>query len=216
RSAGAAPGLYILRGRSSSTGRPTAPWTHPRARAAWHLHCPIRRQGGAPMKPDALNNPNADPLKDMLDAEKQLTEALPRLAKKATHPDLKAAFEEHLEVTESHRQQVETLLEAATGSTRAKKCKGMEGLVAEGKEVLENDGDPDVIDAALIMAAQKAEHYEIAAYGSLRSLASLLGDEKAADRFGAILEEERTADETLSELATGMVNVDAAAAAGRS
>ena len=127
-------------------------------------------------------------------------------------PELQAAFEEHLEITESHRRQVEELLEAATGSTRAKKCKGMEGLIEEGKEILENEGDADVVDAGLIVAAQKAEHYEIAAYGSLRALASLLGDENAADRFGAILEDERAADEKLTELATGMVNVEAAAA----
>jgi len=167
------------------------------------------------MKLDDLKKLYVDNLKDMLDAEKQLIEALPRLAKKASNPDLQAAFEEHLEITESHRRQVEELLEAATGSTRAKKCKGMEGLIEEGKEILENEGDADVIDAALIVAAQKAEHYEIAAYGSLRALATLLGDEKAADRFGAILENERAADEKLTEIATGMVNVEAAAA-GRS
>jgi len=164
------------------------------------------------MKLDDLKKLYVDNLRDMLDAEKQLIEALPRLAKKASSRELQAAFEDHLEVTESHRRQVEDLLEAATGSTRAKKCKGMEGLVAEGKEILENDGDADVIDAGLIVAAQKTEHYEIAAYGSLRALATLLGDEKAADRFGAILEDERAADEMLTEIATGMVNVEAAAA----
>lgn len=167
------------------------------------------------MKLDDVTKLYVDNLKDMLDAEKQLTEVLPRLAKKASSPELRAAFEEHLEVTESHRREVEELLEAATGSTRAKKCKGMEGLIAESKEILENDGDADVIDAGLIVAAQKAEHYEIAAYGSLRALARMIGDENAADRFGAILEDEKAADVKLSEIATGMVNVEAAAA-GRS
>lgn len=165
------------------------------------------------MKLDDINKLYVDSLKDMLDAERQLTEALPRLAKKSTNPDLRAAFEEHLAVTQSHRDQVEELLENVTGSTRAKKCKGMEGLIAEGREVLEADGDPDVIDAALIMAAQKTEHYEIAAYGSLRALATLLGQRPAAKRFEAILEEERAADESLTAIATSMVNVEAAATA---
>jgi len=167
------------------------------------------------MKLDDIATLYVGNLKDMLDAERQLTGALPRLAKKAGNAELRAAFEEHLEVTESHLEQVEDLLEAATGSTRAKNCKGMEGLIAEGREILDSDGDADVIDAGLIVAAQKVEHYEIAAYGSLRALARMMGDENAADRFGAILDDERAADEKLSEIATAMVNVEAAAS-GRS
>lgn len=162
------------------------------------------------MKLDDLTKLYVSNLKDMRDAEHQMTEALPKLIEKASGAELKAALEEHLAITESHLETVEELLEAATGSKRGKKCKGMEGLVEEGKEILESEGDPSVIDAGLIMAAQKAEHYEMASYGSLQALAKILGNHEAVETLGEILDEERRADRRLSEIAESLVNVEAA------
>ena len=162
------------------------------------------------MKLDDLTKLYVSNLKDMRDAEHQMAEALPELMEKASGAELKAALKEHLAITKSHLQTVESLLEAATGSKRGKKCRGMEGLVEEGKEILESDGDPTVIDAGLIVAAQKAEHYEMAAYGSLQALAKILGNHEAVETLGEILDEERRADRRLSEIAESFVNVEAA------
>jgi len=164
------------------------------------------------MKLDDLTRLYVSNLKDMRDAEQQMTDALPGLVEKASSAELKAALKEHLTTTESHLDTVEQLLEAATGSKRGKKCKGMAGLVEEGKEVLESEGDPDVIDAGLIVAAQKAEHYEMAAYGSLKAFAQMLGNREAAKLFDEILDEERRADRRLSEIAESLINAEAAAA----
>jgi ferritin-like metal-binding protein YciE len=148
-------------------------------------------------------------LKDLHSAEKQLTKALPRMAKAATNEDLAAGFEEHLAQTEEHVNRLEKILESHEESTRGPKCKGMEGLIEEGKEMIEDDGDDDVRDAGLISAAQRVEHYEIAGYGCARAYAEVLGDRKGADLLDQTLEEEAATDKKLTELAKTLINVQA-------
>jgi ferritin-like metal-binding protein YciE len=149
-------------------------------------------------------------LKDLHSAEKQLTKALPRMAKAATNEDLAAGFEEHLAQTEEHVNRLEKILESHDESTRGPKCKGMEGLIEEGKEMIEEDGDDDVRDAGLISAAQRVEHYEIAGYGCARTYAEILGDRKGADLLDQTLEEEAATDKKLTELAKTLINLEAA------
>ena len=152
-------------------------------------------------------------LKDMYSAEKQLVKALPKLARKATSADLKSAFEEHLQVTQEQVKRLEQIFEALGESAGRKLCKGMEGIVEEGKEMMEQDADEAVLDAGLITAAQKAEHYEIAVYGSLKTYAEILGEDKAAELLDASLGEEKETDERLSEIASAL-NLQAAEADG--
>jgi ferritin-like metal-binding protein YciE len=148
-------------------------------------------------------------LRDLHSAEKQLTKALPRMAKAATNEDLAAGFEEHLAQTEEHVNRLEKILESHDESTRGPKCKGMEGLIEEGKEMIEEDGDDDVRDAGLISAAQRVEHYEIAGYGCARTYAEVLGDRSGADLLDQTLEEEAATDKKLTELAKTLINVQA-------
>ena len=148
-------------------------------------------------------------LKDLHSAEKQLTKALPRMAKAATNEDLAAGFEEHLAQTEEHVNRLEKILESHDESTRGPKCKGMEGLIEEGKEMIEEDGDDDVRDAGLISAAQRVEHYEIAGYGCARTYAEVLGDRNGADLLEKTLEEEAATDKKLTELAKTLINLQA-------
>ena len=148
-------------------------------------------------------------LKDLHSAEKQLTKALPRMAKAATNEDLAAGFEEHLAQTEEHVNRLEKILESHDESTRGPKCKGMEGLIEEGKEMIEEDGDDDVRDAGLISAAQRVEHYEIAGYGCARTYAEILGDRKGADLLDQTLEEEAATDKKLTGLAKTLINLQA-------
>jgi ferritin-like metal-binding protein YciE len=161
------------------------------------------------MKLDSLNELYVDHLKDMYSAETQITKALPRMAKKATSPDLKAAFEAHLQETQGQIQRLEQIFQMLEKSPRGKKCAGMEGLLEEGKEVMSEDIAPEVLDAALIAAAQKVEHYEIASYGTARAYARLLGDNAAVDLLTQTLEEEVRADEKLTDLAETGINVEA-------
>ena len=151
-------------------------------------------------------------LKDVLNAEKQLVQALPRLAKAAQSPKLQQAFTKHLRETEGHVERLERIFKGLGETARGKKCKGMEGLIEEGKEILEEDGAPEVIDAALISAAQRVEHYEIAAYGCLRSYALLLGNTEADRLLQQTLAEEEATDKALSALAEGGINQSAVAA----
>lgn len=160
------------------------------------------------MEMQSLRTLFVDNLKDSINAERQLVKALPQMVRGAHNPALAAAFQEHLEVTERQVTRLEQILIDLGESGRGKKCKGMEGLVEEGKELLEEDPS-EVIDAGLIVAAQKMEHYEIAAYGSLRSFADTLGEKDAASVLEDILDEEKEADEKLSELASQMINVEA-------
>lgn len=155
------------------------------------------------MKLESLKDFYIEQLQDMHSSEKQLTEALPKLAKAATSKDLQRAFQDHLKETEQHLRTVEEILQAMGEKPSRKKCKAMQGLVEEGSEVIEAEGDGDARDAALILAAQKAEHYEIATYGGLVTFAEMLGEDDAVDRLQDILHQEKVADEKLTDLATG-------------
>ena len=163
------------------------------------------------MEIDSLQKLYMEELKDLYSAEKQLVQALPRMAKKASNPQLRAAFEEHLEVTKTHVARLEQIFERLERSPRGKKCKGMEGLIEEGKEMMQEDMEPEVLDAALISAAQKVEHYEIASYGTVRTYARILGEEGDAKLLQKTLDEEGEADKKLTQLAESSVNVEAVA-----
>ena len=162
---------------------------------------------------DSLESLFLDELKDVYHAEKQLVKALPRLAKSASSPELQEAFTSHLKETQGQVQRLERIFRQLGLTPRAKKCEGMAGLVEEGKAIMEQDGDEAVIDAALIAAGQRVEHYEIAAYGCLRTYAQLLGYDEAVGLLQQNLEEEEAADEKLNALAEGGIN-QAAVAAG--
>jgi ferritin-like metal-binding protein YciE len=155
---------------------------------------------------ETLHDLFTDEMKDMFSAETQLTKALPRMAKNATNPQLKRAFEQHLKETEEHVRRIERLAAELDIKPRGKKCMGMEGLIEEGKEVMNEAKDPDVMDAGLIGAAQKVEHYEISAYGTARAHAEQLGLTQAARALQGILEEEAKTNELLTQIAESMVN----------
>jgi ferritin-like metal-binding protein YciE len=141
-------------------------------------------------------------LKDTLDAEKQILKALPKMMKAAESEDLKAAFEEHRDVTETHVERLETIFESLGKAARGKHCPAMEGLITEAEEMIKEEEKSPVLDAALIGAAQKVEHYEIAAYGTLATYAKLLEMEEAVDLLGQTLEEEKETDEKLNQIAS--------------
>ena len=158
---------------------------------------------------DSLHDLYVDELKDIYSAENQLLKALPKMAKKATATELKAAFTEHLEVTQKQVERLEQIFEELEVSPKGKKCKAMEGLIEEGKEVLDEEGNPAVIDAALIACGQRVEHYEMAGYGCVRTFANLLGYESAATLLQETLDEEGEADQKLTELAETVINIEA-------
>lgn len=137
-------------------------------------------------------------LKDLFSAEKQLIKALPKMAKTATNADLAAGFKEHLEETKVHAERLEKILKKHDQSTRGPKCRGMEGVIEEGEEMIEEEADPEVKDAGLIAAAQRVEHYEIAGYGTARTYAELLGDKEGAKLLQQTLDEEAATDEKLT------------------
>jgi ferritin-like metal-binding protein YciE len=149
-------------------------------------------------------------LKDLHSAEKQIVKALPKMVKAAHNAQLKAGFQKHLEETKEHAARLEKLLSAHGESTRGPKCKGMEGVLEEGAEMIEEKGDDEVRDAGLIAAAQRVEHYEIAGYGSARTYAELLGDKKGAKVLQQTLDEESATDQKLTTLAKSTINVLAA------
>jgi ferritin-like metal-binding protein YciE len=142
-----------------------------------------------------------DELADIYDAETRMTKALPRMAKAASHEELRQAFEDHLEETRGHVEKVEAVFKAFGREAKAKKCPAMEGLVKEGDELAADHKGCPTINAALISAAQKVEHYEIASYGCLRAWADQLGNNEAADLLDEILDQEKAADKKLTELA---------------
>jgi ferritin-like metal-binding protein YciE len=148
-------------------------------------------------------------LKDLYSAEKQILQALPKMASKANHNELREAFEEHQATTEEQVRRLETIFDELGKKPGGKKCKGMEGLIEEGEELLEEDADPDVRDAALIGAAQRVEHYEIAGYGTARTYARQLGFDRQAELLQRTLEEEGETDERLTRLAEGRINREA-------
>jgi ferritin-like metal-binding protein YciE len=161
------------------------------------------------MKLKTLQDLYVSELKDLYSAENQLLKAIPKMAKAATTPELKKAFEHHLEQTRNQVQRLETIFEELEVSPKGKKCAAMEGLVAEGSEMVEEDAEPAVKDAGLIAAAQRVEHYEIAGYGTARTFATLLGHAKAAQLLQETLEEEAETDRNLTDLAMSAINVAA-------
>ena len=152
-------------------------------------------------------------LKDILDAERQITKALPKMAKGAESDELRAAFEEHLAVTEEQIGRLETIFESLDKAARGKHCPGMEGLIKEGSEMLKEEDPSPTLDAALIAAAQKVEHYEIAAYGTLVEWAKLLGMDDAVELLQQTLAEEKETDEKLTTVAAEL-NLEAQHQAG--
>ena len=163
------------------------------------------------MELQSLRDLYIDELKDLYSAEKQLVKALPKMAKNATNPDLKKAFTDHLEQTEEHVSRLEQIFESLEASPRGKKCVGMEGLIEEAKEMLEEDAAEDVLDAGLISKAQHVEHYEMAGYGTVRRFAQILGETEHVELLEQTLNEEKEADQLLTQLADSSINVEAAA-----
>lgn len=161
------------------------------------------------MKENALKELYVDELRDLYDAENQLTKALPKMAKAATSGALRAGFEEHLEQTKGHVKRLEQIFKEIGEKPTGKSCKGMKGLIEEGKEMIEEEElEGEVLDAGLISAAQRVEHYEIAGYGCVRTYADLLGDERAVELLEETLEEEKETDQKLTQLAE-TINVEA-------
>ena len=152
-------------------------------------------------------------LKDLYNAENQIVKALPKMAKAANSSELQKAFEDHLEETKNQVQRLEEIFQQLELPLRGKKCKAMEGLLEEGKDVVDEDAEPHVKDAALIAAAQKVEHYEIASYGTAQAFAKLLGHETIAELLHQTLEEEKNADVKLTQLAETAINMEAVGAA---
>ena len=155
------------------------------------------------MRLNSFENLYVDQLNDLYSAETQLIEALPKMAEAAATPELQQAFSQHLEQTKGHAEIVQRLLSAVGEKAGGEKCKGMEGLLKEGKEVIEKRGDHAVKDAALIAAAQRVEHYEMAGYGTARAFALQLGHNDAANRLQEILNQESDANDLLTRIATG-------------
>jgi ferritin-like metal-binding protein YciE len=160
-------------------------------------------------KMSTLEDMYMDLLKDLYSAEKQLVKALPKMAKAASNSDLQKAFQDHLRQTEGQVDRIERIFSDMGGSPRGKKCVGMEGLVQEGAEIMKENAEPDVMDAGLIAAAQKVEHYEIAGYGTARAWAERMGYDKAAQLLQQTLDEESMANEKLTKIAESHVNVQA-------
>lgn len=162
------------------------------------------------MKHHTLKELYVDELRDIYNAEQQLTKALPKMAKASISEELRSGFQEHLEETKGHVQRLEQIFESLGEKPTGKKCKGMEGLVEEGEEII-SETEGETRDAGLISAAQRVEHYEIAAYGCVRTYAKLLGDEEAASLLDETLNEEKETDQKLTELSK-TINVEAAEA----
>jgi ferritin-like metal-binding protein YciE len=149
-------------------------------------------------------------LKDLYSAEKQILKALPKMVKAATDEQLAAGFKEHLEQTKEHAARLEKLLASHDETTRGPKCKGMEGVLAEGAEMIEEEAEDEVRDAGLIAAAQRVEHYEMAGYGCARTYAEILGDKEGAKVLDTTLKEESETDKKLTKLAKSVINLKAA------
>ena len=160
-----------------------------------------------------LHDAFIDELRDTYDAEKQLTKALPKLAKAATNAKLRAAFETHLRETQGQIARLEQVFESLDEKVRGKHCDGIAGIIEEGKSIMEEDFDETTMDACLIAAGQRAEHYEMAAYGTLVAWAQSMGHTEAAKLLQQTLEEEKAADKKLSGLAESGINQSAADAA---
>ena len=164
------------------------------------------------MKMESLRELFVEELKDLYSAENQILKALPKMIKAASSKELKKGFEEHLAQTKGHVERLEQIFEGLDESPKGKKCKGMEGLIEEGKEWMQEDAEPEVMDAGLIAAAQHVEHYEMAGYGCVRTYAELLGNKSAAQFLQKTLDEEKQTDSKLTNLAS-TINVEAEKAA---
>jgi ferritin-like metal-binding protein YciE len=164
------------------------------------------------MELQSLEELFVDELKDLYSAENQILKALPKMIKAASSNELKAGFEEHLEQTRGHVKRLEEIFQELDESPKGKKCKGMEGIIADGKELLSKEAEPEVMDAGLIAAAQHVEHYEIAGYGCARTYAELLQQQNFVNLLQETLNEEKQTDEKLSQLAK-RINVRAKKAA---
>jgi ferritin-like metal-binding protein YciE len=164
------------------------------------------------MKLESLEELLIHELQDLYSAETMLIKALPKMAQKASSPQLKTAFETHLQQTEGHKRRLDQIFDELRDIDREdKKCKGLEGIIKEGEEVIKADAEPEVRDAALISAAQRVEHYEIAAYGTVRTYAQLLGRNNWAQLLQQTLDEEKQTDQKLNDLASH-INIEAKAA----
>jgi len=161
------------------------------------------------MKLEDLRDLFVEHVQDLYSAETQIVKALPKMAKAATAPELKQAFQKHLTQTEEHVQRLQTIAKELNFKPEGKKCKGMEGLLAEVEEMIKEDADKEVRDAGLIAAAQKLEHYEISGYGTARTFAQLLGEQKCVTLLQTTLDEEGQTDKTLSKLAEQGINTEA-------
>ena len=159
------------------------------------------------MKVESLRDLYVEQLRDLYNAEQQLIKALPKMAKGSSSEELRAAFEDHLGQTKQHAQRIETIFEQMGEKVSGKKCKAMEGLVKEGGEVLEEDMEDGIKDAAIIAAAQRVEHYEIAGYGCVHAYATRLGEDNAASSLAQTLDEEKKADVLLNGIAE-QLNID--------
>jgi ferritin-like metal-binding protein YciE len=155
-----------------------------------------------------------DELRDLYDAEKQLTKALPKMAKAATSPQLRSAFEEHLTQTEGHVSRLEQIFESMDEKSSGKTCAAMKGLIKEGDEMASDTEESSVRDAGLIAAAQKVEHYEISGYGTARTHAQMLGNHQAVRLLEQTLQEEKQTDQKLNHIAESMINTQAASEGG--
>lgn len=162
---------------------------------------------------ETLRDLYMDELRDLYDAEHQILDAMPKMVERASHDELKRAFRQHLEETRGQVSRLEQVFEKCGEKADRKTCAAMKGLLAEGKEILEAKGDADVIDAGLIASAQRVEHYEIAGYGTLRTLARRLGYEDQARLLQQTLDQEGAADKMLTQIAESRVNVEAAVTA---
>lgn len=160
-------------------------------------------------KLNSLQDLFIDELQDLYSAEKQLVSALPKMAKNANNEQLKNAFEQHLNETKEHVNRLDQVFESIGEKAKAKTCKAMQGLVEEAQEMMKEDGDPNVMDAALIASAQRVEHYEIAGYGCVRTYARMLGYKQAETLLNQTLQEEAKTDEKLTKLAESSINVQA-------
>ena len=163
--------------------------------------------------PGTFREHYVDELRDLYDAEKQILTALPKMAEAASHAELRKAFEMHLKQTEGQVARLEKIFESLGEQPTGKKCVAMAGLIKEGDELMKEGLEPDVLDAALIGAAQKVEHYEMAGYGTARTWAKRLGEQEACELLQKTLEEEAATDEKLTKLAEPKINKEAMAAA---
>lgn len=161
------------------------------------------------MKLNTLRDLYVEQLQDLYSAETQLVKALPKMEKAANHPELKQAFQRHLQQTEQQVQRLDQIFQGLGTKPGGHTCKAMQGLIAEGEEMIKKKGDPAAIDAGLIAAAQRVEHYEIAGYGCVRTYASQLGEQQGASLLQQTLDEEGMTDKLLTQIAEQVINIEA-------